>query len=115
MNIPFDQKAVSTIAIISILLFSGIFGAFINLNGSLNAGEELEPVLQPNEEQQVFSEPEKHDIESETNEMPEYNSRGNSRATVDVGIFSMSDIVDIIFCLCLFWPIKYDQKAREFI
>ena len=85
---PIDQKAFSTVFIISILLFSGIFGAIWNSFSELEAIEGSATRIESGQDLhlQEIDECQKADEQSTT------HTRGESRTIDDVGVVSMSDI-----------------------
>ena len=94
MAIPFDRKAVSTIFIINILLFSGMFGVGFNLfsNSTESDDQTVAPGLKNELEftDEIEDPVVTHDQEQAKPEA--LSSRGTPRTDYDVGIVSISDI-----------------------
>ena len=94
MKMSLDQKALSTIFVVCILLVTGVLGFLLNLGSSFDITDEQEKVVKNNDElenNEALDNAQKTEVGLELEEGSKTDSRG-ARAAVDVGVVSISDI-----------------------
>jgi uncharacterized membrane protein len=94
MKISLDQKALSTIFVVCILIVSGVLGFLLKIESSSDTAKEQESVLEnydENENNGALDNAQKTEGSLELEEERKTSGR-SARAAVDVGVVSISDI-----------------------